>query len=74
MEQQIYRYTWENLQPDCLADRPVTGPRQSTKCPEAQKQAEKKSLLLCCKRKSYTAWTLACCKKGCSIETSPEKQ
>jgi len=24
------RFTWEDLQPDCSADRPVTGPRQST--------------------------------------------
>eukprot|EP00983_Pelagomonas_calceolata_P015726 498900-Pelagomonas_calceolata.AAC.1 len=27
---QIYSFTWGDLQPDCLADRPVTGPRQST--------------------------------------------
>eukprot|EP00983_Pelagomonas_calceolata_P130764 1161712-Pelagomonas_calceolata.AAC.18 len=25
-----FRFTWGDLQPDCLADRPVTGPRQPT--------------------------------------------
>jgi len=25
-----FRFTWGDRQPDCLADRPVTGPRQST--------------------------------------------
>eukprot|EP00983_Pelagomonas_calceolata_P064520 1148169-Pelagomonas_calceolata.AAC.1 len=24
------RFTWEDLQPDCSADRPVTGPHQPT--------------------------------------------
>eukprot|EP00983_Pelagomonas_calceolata_P000237 8066-Pelagomonas_calceolata.AAC.1 len=27
---EIYRLKWGDLQPDCLADRPVTVPRQST--------------------------------------------
>eukprot|EP00983_Pelagomonas_calceolata_P019467 612123-Pelagomonas_calceolata.AAC.1 len=27
---QIYRFKWGELQPGCSADRPVTGPRQST--------------------------------------------
>eukprot|EP00983_Pelagomonas_calceolata_P007006 227823-Pelagomonas_calceolata.AAC.1 len=26
----IYTYEWGNLQPDCSADRPVTGSREST--------------------------------------------